>query len=83
MSLRYLVAFLSFFLLSSLSLPAADLWDQPSKTDSHFFTDHQYVSSYTTESEREWERVNANMQLTYLSIFICVAVYHREKFALG
>lgn len=57
MSLRYSVAFPSFSLLSSLSLPAADLWDQPSKTDSHFFTDHQYVSGYTTASEREWERV--------------------------
>lgn len=53
MSLRYSVAFPSFSLLSSLSLPAADLWDQPSKTDSHFFTDHQYVSGYTTASEGE------------------------------
>lgn len=40
-----------------LSLSAADLWDQPSKTDSHFFTDHECVSGYATEREGERERV--------------------------
>lgn len=41
---------------SVLSLSAADLWDQPSKTDSHFFTDHECVSGYATEREIEKER---------------------------
>ncbi len=49
------------FALSSLPLPlfslsTADLWDQPSKTDSHFFTDHECVSGYATEMKRENER---------------------------
>lgn len=46
----------------SLCLSAADLWDQPSKTDSYFFTDHECVSGYATrERERgrgKGERMN-------------------------
>lgn len=44
----------------SRCLSAADLWDQPSKTDSYFFTDHECVSGYATREgegegrERAW-----------------------------
>lgn len=42
-----------FILSISLSLSGTDLWDQPSKTDSEFFTDHECVSSYATEAAME------------------------------
>lgn len=40
----------------SLSLSSTDLWDQPSKTDSEFFTDHECVSSYVTKAETKREK---------------------------
>lgn len=51
-------SFLLFFwpyplFILSISLSGIDLWDQPSKTDSEFFTDHECVSSYATEAEME------------------------------
>lgn len=46
----------------SISLSSTDLWDQPSKTDSEFFTDRECVSSYVTEAkikrEKRGEQVN-------------------------
>lgn len=46
----------------SLSLSSTDLWDQLSKTDSGFFTDHECGSSYVMEAEikrQKWgEQVN-------------------------
>lgn len=64
---------LALFLFSpSLSLSSTDLWDQPSKTDSEFFTDHECVSSYVTEAEiyREKRGEEVNMEL------ICQSFLH-------
>lgn len=51
----------TLFILS-ISLSSTDLWDQPSKIDSEFFTDHECVSSYVTEAaikrEKRGEQVN-------------------------
>lgn len=53
--------FLLFFwpctlFILSISLSSTDLWDQPSKTDSEFFTDHECVSSYVTEAAIKREK---------------------------
>lgn len=53
----------------SLSLSGTDLWDQPSKTDSEFFTDHECVSSYATEAEMERKQGRTSKYVTYLSVF--------------
>lgn len=52
-----------------LSLSGTDLWDQPSKTDSEFFTDHECVSSYATEAEMERKKGWTSKYVTYLSVF--------------
>lgn len=53
----------------SISLSGTDLWDQPSKTDSEFFTDHECVSSYATEAEMERKKGWTSKYVTYLSVF--------------
>lgn len=68
LSLPPFLSFLLFFLALSLfspSLSSTDLWDQPSKTDSGFFTDHECVSSYVTEAEikREKRGEQVNVEL--------------------
>lgn len=74
-------SFHSFFLpLHSLlfpSLSCADLLDQPSKTDSRFFTDHDCVSSYATKMERERKSDCVNMW--HLSVFVCSAALYQEN----
>lgn len=55
----------ALFILS-ISLSSTDLWDQPSKTDSEFFTDHECVSSYATEVEMETQKGFTNKYVAYL-----------------
>lgn len=54
-SLPVLTSFYSLSFSFSLFL-RADLWDQPSKNDSQFFTDHECVSGNATGRERQSER---------------------------
>lgn len=71
--------FLALRSLSILSISLSNLWDQPSKTDSEFFTDHECVSSYVTEAEIKREKIGeqGNMEL------ICQSFLHLSQILAG